>query len=255
MNDDPPAPACPARASVERPQFWNLLSPDDQRAYEALQPTLAVLAGKSRQTKNNESFCQILARLRDFVVRGDSGDAIRGLVCGIVWLENGIAVNTHQFRLVSTKCKSSINAAFQALGYGTIPSGADVAASLIGLFPFMQRQFALVRQWTVRQKVDAAQPLRLCQIVQEKCQARQQPAPDDDITPPPAGAPDRWVDSYLNDECSLGEMVRALIRERAKPGREDPKRESPETPGVESDPFAFFGREGDVFDGFGGFDF
>jgi hypothetical protein len=235
-----PAPPPPARA---RPQFWDLLSADDQRAYEALQPTLAVLAGKSRRDRNNESFTQILEHLRAFVVRGDADDARRGLVCGVVWLENGIAINTHQLRLVSTKCKSSINAAFQSLGYGTIPSGADVAASLVSLFPFMQRQFSLIRQWTIRQKVDASQPLNLCQIVQEKCQARQQK--DECITPPPIGVNDRWVESYLNDECSLGDMVRALIRERGKPSRE-----GKEGCGAQ---FDFFSRGSDVFNGFSGF--
>jgi hypothetical protein len=236
------------------PQFWDLLSPADQRAYEALQPKLAILASKSRQTKNNESFCQILDHLHSFVVRGDADDARRGLVCGIVWLENGIAINTHQFRLISSKCKSSINAAFQALGYGTIPSGADVSASLVSLFPFMQRQFALLRQWTIRQKVDSTQPLNLCQIVQEKCQERQRKAESDEFTPPPTGGVnDRWVDSYLNDECSLGDMVRALIRERgAKQAEPAPKAE--ELPAFEGDPVSFFAREMDWFDGFAGFD-
>jgi hypothetical protein len=180
-------------------------------------------------------------------VRGDPSDAARGLVCGILWLDSGIAINTHQLRLISSKCKSSINASFQTLGYGTIPSGADVSRELLQAFPFMQTQFALLRQWTIRQKVDQSQPaMKLSEIVRKKCEERHQKV-EDDITPPPDE--DRWVNSYLNDECSLGDMVRAIISARRQNQPEQEKNEDIEVTVVESDPLAFFSREweSDIF--------
>jgi hypothetical protein len=133
----------------ELPQFWELRSAADQRAHEELRPKPAALVGKSLQTKNSEAFCQIVKHLRQFVVRGGPDVARRGLFCGIVWLKDSIAINTHQFRLISSKCILSINAALQALGCGTIPSGGDVFTSLIARFPFMERQFPLLRPWTI----------------------------------------------------------------------------------------------------------
>jgi hypothetical protein len=232
--------------SKDHPKFWEKLSSEDQLSYSALQPKLAVLASQSRRSKSNEVFCEILNLLKAFVVRGDDSDSIRGLVCGIVWLDSGIAINTHQLRLISSKCKSSINASFQSLGYGTIPSGADVAMELVRAFPFMQNQFALLRQWTIRQKVDQSErSLSLCDLVQQKCEERQRK--EEYLTPPPTGEKDRWVSSYLNDECSLGEMVKGLIEDRKEQTMPE-KKVQYEVPGLEEDPFSFFGRQWDGFD-------
>ena len=80
-------------------------------------------------------------------------DFKRSLVCGIVWLKNGIAINTHQLSILINKCKSSINGSFQSLGYGTIPTGCGTSNELITTFPFMRTNFAELRQWTMRMKV------------------------------------------------------------------------------------------------------
>jgi hypothetical protein len=93
----------------------------------------------------------MLDRARAFVVHGDSSDLNRGLVCGMIWLSRGMAVNIQQMRLLTSKCKSSINGSFGNLGYGTIPAGADSAGELIAKCPFMKSNFSELRQWTMRQ--------------------------------------------------------------------------------------------------------
>jgi hypothetical protein len=151
----------------------------------------------------HDTFHDVLGQLKRYV--GDS--PTRGLVCGILWLDRGIAINTHHLSIVTNRCKSSINGSFQALGYGTVPSGADVAPEIERIFPFMTGQFALLRQWTVRQCID---------------DAAQRPAPEDEISPAPDGSllNDEFVASYLNDECTLAQMVQSLIRSRRKASRE-----------------------------------
>jgi hypothetical protein len=96
----------------------------------------------------------MLDLIKAYAVRGDADDLSRSLVCGLVWLSDGIAVNIQQLKLLSSKCKSSINGSFGQLGYLPIPSGADAAGELIQKFPFMKDQFTELSQWTIRQLKD-----------------------------------------------------------------------------------------------------
>jgi hypothetical protein len=208
-----------------QPHFFDQLTPSEQSEYEALRRALASPSCKSRRNKSNETFQEVLDQLRRFV--GDS--TTRGLVCGIVWLDRRIAINTHQLSLVSNRCKSSINGSFQSLGYGTIPSGADVSPEIERIFPFMKGQFGLLRQWTIRQRIDEV--------------PQGQPAPpEEEISPAPDGSllNDAYVASYLNDECTLAEMVQSLIRNRAKAST---KAEPEPVAAFELDPYCFVPRE------------
>jgi hypothetical protein len=226
---------------LELPTFWEMLGPDDQTAYRTMRDRLTEFAAKTKRARTNDSFCEILQQLKQFVCRGDAGDSIRGLVCGIVWLDDGIAINTHQFRLVSSKCKSSINAAFQGLGYGTTPSAAAISAELVRLFPFMQNNFALLRQWTIRQRVDAPSP-KLSEIVHQRLS---ECSKQEEITPPPARDPtnDPYVNSYLNDQCTLGDMVRALIQSRKEPSAAPEPKGQQDNIDIEGDGLCFFQRD------------
>jgi hypothetical protein len=210
-----------------QPHFLDQLTPTEQSDYEALRRALSSPSCKSRRNRSNETFQEVLDQLKQFI--GDS--PTRGLVCGIVWLERGIAINTHQLSLVTNRCKSSINGSFQSLGYGTIPSGADVAPEIERVFPFMKGRFGLLRQWTIRQRIDDVP----------------QPVPsavEDEISPAPDGSllNDAFVASYLNDECTLAQMVQSLIRNRAKaPAKVEV--EPKEGVGGEFDPYGFVPRD------------
>jgi hypothetical protein len=128
---------------------------------------------------------------------GDS--PTRALVCGIIWLDNGFAINTHQLSLVSNRSKSSINASMQALGYGTVPSGADVAPQIEQAFPCLRGQSADLRQWTIRRKMDEMPPPGTLS---------QEPL----VGPESTLLDDECVAAYLNDECSLSQMVQGLLQ-------------------------------------------
>jgi hypothetical protein len=101
MAENTDAETSPPSIPQERPRFWEFLSPDNRSAYLRLPPKRSVLAGKSRRSKNN-------GHLKSFVVRGESPDATRGLICGILCLDSGITINTHQLRLILSTCKCSI---------------------------------------------------------------------------------------------------------------------------------------------------
>lgn len=136
----------------EQPKYFEKLSKTDKEGYIKLRDSLNTPACKNRRNKSIQTFKEVIKTLKKYVIRNDSGDLNRSLVCGIMWLSNGIAINTHQMRLILSKCKSSINGSFQAMGYETIPTGADSASEIIKKYPFFLNNYPELRQWTIRQK-------------------------------------------------------------------------------------------------------
>ncbi|KAK8866480.1 hypothetical protein M9Y10_009444 [Tritrichomonas musculus] len=134
------------------PQYFDLLPESDKKEYIELRNQLFDPKYKNRRNKSHEAFREVVQSIEKFVVKHDGNDWKRSLVCGIIWLDQSIAINTHQLRLLVDKCKSSINGSFQDLGYKTVPTGADSAKELITKFPFMRNNFSELRQWTIRQK-------------------------------------------------------------------------------------------------------
>jgi hypothetical protein len=200
---------------MPRPVFWERLSPEDQNEYITLRDDVQKLG---RRTKSAKAFRTIIKRVKRYVVKGDSTDCDRGLVCGLIWLSSGLAINTHQLTLAIGKCKSSINGFFQCLGYGTVPSGADAWSDLVKAYPFMAGQFALLRQWTIRRKLDPTNDVKLADIVQQIQVERE--------VPPPAPSEDVHVASYLkNSSYTLGEMTRALILDSGRQVSDSPEKE------------------------------
>jgi hypothetical protein len=72
--------------------------------------------------------------------------------CGICWLsrEGTVAVNVRQLRLLVWRCKSSINASFQMLGFGLVSAGTECAALIGKYLHVVHDDFQELRQWTVR---------------------------------------------------------------------------------------------------------
>lgn len=152
------------------PNYFDRLSDLDKKTYICLRNAFSQPSCKNRRNKSSETFSEIVKALKAFVVQNNAGDVDRALVCGICFLGEAIAINTRQLRLLISKCKSSINGSFQALGYGTVPSGSDCTAALIRFFPFLKDNFSELRQWTIRQKIKETNslPLQLAQIIQNQ---------------------------------------------------------------------------------------
>lgn len=134
----------------QMPVFYNLLNDADKEAYNKMRITLSSPACKHRRHHSKELNREIVNTIKSFVVRNDPEDWKRALVTGIAWLPNAIAINTRQLRLLLSKCKSSINALFQNLGYYTIPTTNDYSSSIISCFPLLKDNFAELRKWTIR---------------------------------------------------------------------------------------------------------
>lgn len=136
------------------PQYWGLLSEQDKMQYKALRftfiPDANLLMSHNLQSP---SFEDSITKIRNFAERGDENDWIRFLVCGICWLDNAIAINTRQLRVLISKCKSTINSTMQKLGYVTATSHNESWKTLFPKIPYLESHYNELRQWTVRYKI------------------------------------------------------------------------------------------------------
>jgi hypothetical protein len=129
------------------------LSEKDRLEYQKLRDGFATPGWHASRHRLLQTVQQMLSIVQQFVMQGNKDDAKRGLVSGIYWTENGIAVNVLYLSRFLSKSKSSINGGFQALGYGTLPIGGDITADLAGYLPFGSRKFSSIRHWTVRRLI------------------------------------------------------------------------------------------------------
>jgi hypothetical protein len=67
-------------------------------------------------------------------------------------MDNAIAINTRQLRLLISKCKSSINGSLQKMGYTTHMSHSESWKILFSRIPLLKDHFIELRQWTIRYK-------------------------------------------------------------------------------------------------------
>lgn len=142
------------------PSYFDILTAQDKQAFQVLRNSLTPVLTRSSKEKMPENFQTILSSLSDFVNRRQEDKWKRSLVCGFVQLGNKIGLNTRQLQLVINKCKSSINAGFQSIGYFTVPTEPEDTSALISVFPFLKINCIEARQWTMRQsKFVKSQPV------------------------------------------------------------------------------------------------
>ncbi|OHT16868.1 hypothetical protein TRFO_41518 [Tritrichomonas foetus] len=166
------------------PKYINLLSEEDKKQYYILRSSFATPVVKNRRKDTLKAFSNVIEAIKSYVVRNDDDDWKRGLVCGIIWIDNNLAVNTQQLKILLSKCKSSINGSFHKLGYGTIQIGADSSSELTNVVPILKNNFSELRKWTIRSKLkNAISPTEIIKQMKER-------AVNYEVTPPPT----------LNDE-------------------------------------------------------
>jgi len=141
------------------PNFWSLLSHIDQKSYLNLKTALDSGCGKRNRGHRVEAFDTILDAIHRYAERRDDDDWKRFLVCGICWMEDLIAINTRQLRLLISKCKSSINGSLQKLGYSTHQSHSESWKVLFEKIPALKENYSELRQWTIRRKVISPTPV------------------------------------------------------------------------------------------------
>lgn len=136
----------------ETPQYWDLLSESDKDAYNELHKEFESGVMKRARNGRAESFEEMLENIKRFCAKDDDNDWKRYLVCGVCWLDEAIAINTRQLRLLVCKCKSSINGSLQKMGYSTNMAHSESWKILFPKIPLLKDHFSELRKWTIRYK-------------------------------------------------------------------------------------------------------
>jgi hypothetical protein len=197
-----------------RPKYYELLSPSDQERYDDLRAALSSQMCRNRRGKRLEGFSDMLASIRAFCIRDSEDDWKRCLVCGVCWLSRGIAINNRQLSLLLDKCKSSINGSLQKMGYSTLQSRSEGAASLLECMPMLKNNFSELREWTVRLFVAATPQPNLPMYSVNTLYPFQSPAPSQyhtfwtqprvmSVAPTCTPAPVRDARGFFDDEFAL----------------------------------------------------
>jgi hypothetical protein len=137
------------------PESFEILSEEDKCKYCQLRKMIHPLTVRTTRDQLAIKFYVMVGQIQQYSVRNDADDWKRCLVCGVVWLDGAIAISTRQLRMLIGKCKSSINAGFQSLGYTTVPMTSQYASHLTSFFPFFVQNGNEVRQWTMRARSES----------------------------------------------------------------------------------------------------
>lgn len=134
----------------QTPNHWHLLCNEDQEHYMVLHEEFQHDLGKSRKGERLDLFVSRVRKIHSFVERGDGNEWKRSLVCGIFFMQNALAINIQQLRLLMNKCKSSINGALLQLGYSVQPQISTVSSDLASAVPPNYRDVYELKKWTIR---------------------------------------------------------------------------------------------------------
>lgn len=129
------------------PKYYFLLNEVDKIYYDTIKSSQR--EGKKTIDMN---FKEELKKLKKFVIRGNSDDWKRGVVCGIYWLPDnkGIATNIRQLKIVLNRCKSSINSSLTRIGSVVALTRGKAANLIVESFPIFKDSPSEIRQWTIR---------------------------------------------------------------------------------------------------------
>ena len=141
------------KGEKELPNYFELLNQQDKESYYTLQKNLSSSECRNCRNKRLDNFANMLEVIKQFSMRNDEDDWKRLLVCGVCWISDGIAINTHQLSILLGKCKSSVNGSLQRLEYVPFPCSAAASTELIDQIPKIKENYGELRQWTLRKKV------------------------------------------------------------------------------------------------------
>lgn len=159
---------------VETPDYFNLISEEDQRQYRELQQILISPENRYARNRRIETLKESLEEIRKFCIRNDENDWKRCLVCGVIWLSEdeclkdkedsneeandkknnyeSISINIRQLKAILGKSKSTINGAMAKMGFTTFQTKGDDQVLLFKAMPYFEGKYFEMRQWTIRKR-------------------------------------------------------------------------------------------------------
>ena len=132
------------------PDNANILSEKDLDEYQNMRRCFFSDSSKSKKGERLELLNKRLNHIKSFIEKPDGNEWKRGIVCGIFFLKNSLAINIQALRTLLGKCKSSINGSLQQLGYIARPQTTEFTSELTQKIPLSFRHIAEINKWTMR---------------------------------------------------------------------------------------------------------
>ncbi|OHT17117.1 hypothetical protein TRFO_12638 [Tritrichomonas foetus] len=115
------------------------------------------------------TFIKHLNLIHHFVVRDDGNDALRGIICGILFGSGFLLVNTEKLKRLTRRSKSCVNGCFQKLGFGVYRSVQDLNGFFSGILPEIAPQWINPRHWCIRKANDDAPICFIASLPSDLC--------------------------------------------------------------------------------------
>jgi hypothetical protein len=138
------------------PQYWVQLSPDDKSEFVQLRNSFHHGQQVGSRDSRAGTFHREVATVISFTERNAANVEARAVLTGLACAGQIICINTRQLKYFLSRCKSSINASFQQLGFVAMRSKAKARLCVTAALPSLRSQAAILRQWTVRYTSDDA---------------------------------------------------------------------------------------------------
>lgn len=132
------------------PKYWNILDDMDKQGYAMLRATFCSHFTKCQRNRRIENFTEILNLVNSYCIRKDANDWKRCLACGYCSFKDGIAINNTQFKILTFKCKSSINGSLNKIGLHSNVPRNDSLHILYSAMPILKDNAQEARNWSVR---------------------------------------------------------------------------------------------------------
>ncbi|KAK8884180.1 hypothetical protein M9Y10_043286 [Tritrichomonas musculus] len=133
------------------PQYWQLLDRIDLEEYLKLRLQNEENVAKSKKGERIDSFNQKLDQIKRYIERDNVNQWKRSLVCGAIFLKDGIFINIQNFKMILSRCKSSINGSFQQMGYNANQCNPMAAQEIKSKIPFFSKSPNELKKWTFRE--------------------------------------------------------------------------------------------------------
>ena len=180
------------------------LSPEEQSEYARLSAFFRLTDERNKRNEGVTAFIKHLRMIHSFVVRDDGNDALRGLVCGIIFSNPVLVVNTDRLKKFTCRSKSCVNGCFQKLGFDVSRATQELNTFFQSILPAAVPDLSNPRHWCIRKATDESSLSFL---------SRPQPIPSEPRQPEPAADPAPSISGdpqFLLDLSSLLNLAHPL---------------------------------------------
>ena len=142
--------------SVDSDPLISKLPLAEQMEFSRICSYFQLVDDRNKRNFGMSTFIKHLNLIHHFVVRDDGGDALRGLVCGVLFGNGFLLVNTDKLKRLTKRSKSCVNGCFQRLGFNVFRETQDLNGFFSKLLPDIDSQLINSRHWCIRKASDDA---------------------------------------------------------------------------------------------------